>query len=174
MKIVGLDLSMCESGITVWNNGRTESFLVKSKRPKDNSPVNELKRILKIVSDIEEYLVGKEIELVLIENLAFCARNTSALVQLSALNYMIRETCYSHDIKFILVAPATAKKFATGKGNAKKDQMMLEVYKRWGMSFSDNNLCDSYVLAKMGESLINIKKNTKEQEECIKLLKKQI
>jgi crossover junction endodeoxyribonuclease RuvC len=174
-KIIGLDLSMCESGITVLNNGRAESFLVKSKKPKDNTPTNELIRVLKIVKDIKEFIVGKEVSLVLIEGLAFCARNTSALVQLSALNYMIREVCFTHEIPFIMVAPTSAKKFATGRGNAKKDEIMLEVYKRWKVSFSNDNLCDSYVLSKIGEALLDEKiKITSAQQEVANLLKTQL
>lgn len=48
------------------------------------------------------------------------------------------------------ISATSLKKFACGKGNATKDVIMLEVYKRWGFDCNgDNNLADAYVLARM-------------------------
>jgi crossover junction endodeoxyribonuclease RuvC len=47
------------------------------------------------------------------------------------------------------VPPMTLKKFASGKGNAKKQEMLLQMYKRWGVEFSDDNAADSYALARL-------------------------
>jgi len=174
-KIVSLDLSLVATGVTVLTDNRSESFLIKSKRPKDNTPTNELIRILNIIKEIDSHVVGKNIDLVCIEGMAFCTRNTSALIQLGVLNYFVRHLCYKHNIKFCIIAPTTAKRFATGRGNSKKDEIMLEVYKRWKKSFSDDNLCDSFVLAKIGQALLDKdEKITKTQQEVINLLKKQL
>lgn len=49
------------------------------------------------------------------------------------------------------VAPQLVKRYATGAGNAKKDAVMLSVFKRWGFDcLNDNNLADAYTLARMG------------------------
>ena len=50
--------------------------------------------------------------------------------------------------KYDIIPPNTLKKFITGKGNAKKELMLLKVYKRWGVEFNDNNMADAYSLAK--------------------------
>jgi crossover junction endodeoxyribonuclease RuvC len=47
------------------------------------------------------------------------------------------------------VPPMTLKKFASGKGNAKKQEMLLQIYKKWGKEFSDDNAADSYALARL-------------------------
>jgi Holliday junction resolvasome RuvABC endonuclease subunit len=47
------------------------------------------------------------------------------------------------------IPPTMVKKFATGKGNAKKNEVMLGVYKRWKVEFADDNMADSYVLARI-------------------------
>lgn len=47
----------------------------------------------------------------------------------------------------LLVPPTTLKKFVTGSGSAQKSEMLLETYKRWGVSFNDDNAADSYGLA---------------------------
>jgi len=96
-------------------------------------------------------------------------------VQLAALNYLTRELIYDINKEFIIVAPTSLKKFITGKGNSGKDIMILETYKRYGVSFDDNNICDAFSLAKVGEALYNKKiKLTKPQAEVINLLKEQL
>jgi len=44
------------------------------------------------------------------------------------------------------------KKFATGKGTAKKEDMAVAIYKRWNKEFGTNDEADAYVLAKIGEA----------------------
>ena len=43
----------------------------------------------------------------------------------------------------------TLKKFAAGKGNAKKQEMLLQIYKRWGLEFTDDNAADAYSLGRL-------------------------
>jgi hypothetical protein len=47
------------------------------------------------------------------------------------------------------VPPMTLKKFVCGKGTATKDLMLLHVYKKYGVEFSDNNATDAYGLARI-------------------------
>jgi Holliday junction resolvasome RuvABC endonuclease subunit len=47
------------------------------------------------------------------------------------------------------IPPMTLKKYATGKGTAKKQEMLLQMYKRWGVEFNDDNAADSYALARL-------------------------
>lgn len=48
------------------------------------------------------------------------------------------------------VSATSLKKFATGAGNAKKEVVMLHVFKRWAFDCGDdNNASDAYVLARM-------------------------
>lgn len=47
------------------------------------------------------------------------------------------------------VAPTQVKSVATGKGNAKKDEVMTSVLARWGFDCGgDDNLADAYTLAR--------------------------
>jgi Holliday junction resolvasome RuvABC endonuclease subunit len=49
----------------------------------------------------------------------------------------------------LVVPPLTLKKYATGKGTSKKQEMLLQMYKRWGVEFNDDNAADSYALARL-------------------------
>lgn len=173
MTILGLDLSLTSTGHVLLRKGKVlEQRLIKSK-PDGKLPIDELKRLIEIKEQVMSS--GVSINLVVIEGLAFMARNSRSLVQLSALNYMIRESLYREDIPFLIVAPATLKKFVTSRGNAKKDEMLLEVYKRWGFSTNSTDISDAYGLAKIGESIFDRTiLTTKEQKECISILEGQI
>lgn len=178
MKIVGIDLSLTGTGIIVLENGAiVHQSLIKSKTT--TGFVDEVKRLRRIVDEIMVTVKQEAPYLVLIEGLAFMARNTTALVQLAGLNYLLRSSLVDNSIPFIIVAPSTLKKFVTGKGSGPKDVMMLETFKRWGVTLVDNNICDAYGLAKIGEALVQIdnKKHwnqlTKPQQEVVKLLVQQ-
>lgn len=166
---LGIDLSLTGTGIVKLKDGKMiNQYLIKTKPTYDN--VSELKRLMKIRDDIDM----SSVDIAVIEGLAFAVRNSTALVQLSGLNYLVRERLYEEKIPFVLVAPTSLKKFATNKGNCQKDEVMLACYKRWHVTFKDNNISDAYILARIGEALLNDEvKLTSIQEEVITLLKKQ-
>lgn len=48
----------------------------------------------------------------------------------------------------MIVPPTSLKKYVTGKGQGvSKSQILLNVYKKWGVEFTDDNAADSYGLA---------------------------
>jgi Holliday junction resolvasome RuvABC endonuclease subunit len=59
----------------------------------------------------------------------------------------------------------TLKKYAAGKGNAKKQEMLLQIYKRWGLEFNDDNAADAYSLGRLatGTSINDIEAAIVEQ-----------
>lgn len=53
------------------------------------------------------------------------------------------------------VPPMTLKKYAAGKGTAKKQEMLMQIYKRWHIEFNDDNAADSYALARLAAGIAN-------------------
>ena len=50
----------------------------------------------------------------------------------------------------LIVAPSMLKKYVTGKGTGvQKNQMLLNIYKKWGIEFTDDNAADAFALAKI-------------------------
>lgn len=173
---LGLDTSLTGTGIVLLTDRKiTKQRLIKSK-PVGDKPVHELVRIRTIVEEIEMIVSENLPTIAVIEGMAYMAKNTTALVQLSALNYMTRALLFDYNIPFVIVAPTTLKKFITGKGNAKKDIMLIETYKRYGITILDDNENDAHGLARIGELLLS--KNTNKlpifQKEVLELLAKQL
>jgi len=174
---IGVDLSLVGTGIVVIQDGKIiEQELIKSK-PVGPKPKDELIRIRKIVEEIKAIIdiYRSGIGIAVIENLAFMARNTTALTQLAGLNYFTRAMLYDYGIPFYLCAPTTLKRFATSRGNCPKDNVMMEIYKRWHVTITNNNIADAFILSKIGQAILEgDMKLTIPQQESVDLIKKQL
>jgi Holliday junction resolvasome RuvABC endonuclease subunit len=60
----------------------------------------------------------------------------------------------------------TLKKFVSGKGTAKKQEMMLQAYKRYGVEINDDNAVDAYGLARIAAEYVT---DSIEKEVILKL-----
>lgn len=108
-------------------------------------------------------------DLVAIEGYGYGGPGLAVLVELGAL---IRARLLDRGVRFIDVAPAALKKFACGKGNAKKDEVRLAVYKRWGFEHASNDAVDAYALAKVAEAVMTKKCETDAQRAVVAALLK--
>jgi len=175
MKVLGLDLSLVGTGCIILEDGKMKLSRLVTSKPSGKDPLKELKRLLGICKEIKKIAILHHPDLVCIEGIAFMSRNTGALSQLSGLNYFVRELLYAEGISFVIVPPTVLKKFITGKGNCHKELMLLETYKRYGVSFDDNNLCDAYGLARIADGLKDEGAKLKKfQVEIINKIKKNI
>jgi len=172
--VAGIDPSLTGTGIVILSEGEiVEKKVIKSK-PSGKAPLAEIERLLEIKARVKMDLEKYNVTFVLIEGMSYMSKKTRSIIQLAALNYIIREYLAIKRIPFIVVAPSTLKKFVTGKGIAHKEVMLLETYKRFGETFTDNNACDAFALAKCGSALLGeMEKLTKPQKEVIKLLEEQ-
>lgn len=175
-RTVGIDLSLTGTGLVVLEDGKlVHSRLIKSTRG-GARPKDETERLRSIIKEIVGELGTYKPSMVSIEGLAFMARNTTALVQLAGLNYLLRSTLHDIDIPYIVIAPTSLKKYITTKGNAPKSSMMLEVYKRYDVTFTDDNECDAFALARCAYDFLQdtVDHLPKPQQEVITLLLKQV
>ena len=165
MIAVGLDLSLaCTGLVAVDENGCVQSFAIKTK------PQEQVQRLIKIRTEIVQTLEDIRPDIIVIEDYAFMANGQ--ITKLAELGGVVKTSLFSCDYKFITVAPSRVKKFACAKGNAKKDQVRLEVYKRWGFEAPTNDEVDAYALARIGLAVLGLDdKLTKAQSEVVKAIK---
>jgi len=174
MIIIGIDISLTGTGVVVLKNDQVDSeLLIKSKPPEEKNNVTEIERLVLIVNKIEDIIEKYKPDLVSIENMAFGVRNATSLTQLSYINYAIRAYLWASNIKFILVAPKSLKKFITGNGNADKEEMMLEVFQKYKIAFTEDNCCDAFCLAVVGRTILNNSATKENEKEVIEKLKTQ-
>lgn len=149
---VGLDLSLVSTGyVEVLQGGdgrplRAEN--IGNKKVKGAARLLWLRQAIMgaIGSRPEGYAGRKDVMLVALEGYSY-GSHSSNLPAIGELGGVARVALHEANVPFIVVPPSTLKKFATGRGNAKKDEMMLEVYKRWNYSPANNDVADAYALA---------------------------
>jgi crossover junction endodeoxyribonuclease RuvC len=90
---------------------------------------------------------------VAIEHFAYSARGDQVSFQY-AVGYAIRFAMIDANIKYVEASPTMIKKFVcgVGKGNAKKENVIKDVYKRWGYEHKSNNVVDAYAIARYLEA----------------------
>lgn len=90
---------------------------------------------------------GMAADLVVLEGYAFGRPNQAA--HLGELGGVIRLALHDAGIPYVDVPPSNVKKYATGKGNAPKPDVRMEVFKRHGRDIANDNECDAFVLRAM-------------------------
>lgn len=149
MKIIGIDASLTATGIVVLTSGAPEplpywSTVITSKQ-------NGATRLIEIRQQVKAYLHGAD--LIVIEDYAWACKNQAH--QMGELGGILRVMFQESGIAWQAVNPSHVKKFTTGKGNADKDLMLLNVFKRWGAEFSTSHEADAYTLARIGAALMD-------------------
>jgi Holliday junction resolvasome RuvABC endonuclease subunit len=141
---VGLDPSFNGTGIIVLDSQGEiiEQTLHKAKEGEVEERLLDIEKKIKFIPTI------LNLEIVYIEGPSYSSSGAFVL-QMGALHYLIRLIFLKKKINYKVIAPGTLKKFVAGTGVAKKELMLLKTYKKWGVEFDDNNLCDAYGLARM-------------------------
>ena len=86
--------------------------------------------------------------IIVIEGYSYASRyNTAMLAEIGA---AIRIGLHQSHRSFVDLPPSSLKKFVTGKGNCKKELMLLNVYRKWGFEINNNNIADAFGLAMWG------------------------
>lgn len=79
---------------------------------------------------------------------------TSDAKSLAEIGGIIRYHLIEKGLRPIVIAPATLKKFITGKGNADKSIVLKEVLRRYELDIDDHNMADAFGLALIGKAIM--------------------
>ncbi|MFC3797923.1 hypothetical protein [Cohnella sp. GCM10012308] len=90
---------------------------------------------------------------------------------LGGIGWGIRMEIERAGMQYIEIAPSALKKFSGAGGNAAKEILAVEVYKRWGVQYKSNNVTDAYVLAQIARAIHEPVRLIKCQTEVIQKLK---
>lgn len=159
MRYVGIDPST-KTGLTVLDERGDvlQAKEVTSKHTKDPE------RFVDITEQIMHHI--KEGDKVALEGFAYGAKGRGVSTQYG-IGWIIRTALYYADVDYLEVTPSQLKKFATGKGNSSKDNMILPIYKQWQFESDSDNIRDAFVLSQMGRAHSGIGKITSYQRQVI-------
>lgn len=141
LNFLGLDLSLTSTGYSCGE--RNGVIAVSEKGPE---------RLVLIRNKVNELVKELNISIVLIEGYSFSSRNSHAHA-IGELGGVVRVMLYENGIPFIDIPPTCRAKFATGKGNAGKSEVISSVSAKTGIIFlnpGSDDRCDAWVLEEMG------------------------
>ena len=140
MNIMGLDLSLTSTGISI----NEKTFIITSK-------LKGAARLSEISTIILNSCLEHQIRCVAIEGYSFASRNSQAH-SIGELGGAVRMRLYENGIDYVEIPPTCRAKFATGKGNASKGEVISAVSAKTRLVFSGaggNDECDAWVLEQM-------------------------
>lgn len=141
LRLIGLDLSLTSTGASI--AGKTSIISTKAKGPE---------RLSFVTKAVLQTCLDEEIDCAVIESYSFASRNSQAH-SIGELGGCIRMTLWECNIPYIDVPPTSRAKFATGKGNAGKTEVISAISSKTGLVFSGagaDDECDAWVLEQMG------------------------
>ncbi len=150
MRIVGLDLSLTATGVA--HDFGTATLTSRAKG------AERLAVLLHLAGSLcgfkfHDYDAAPEFsaaDLVVIEGYSMgTARQSSHAHGLGELGGVVRLALFEAGIAYVDVAPASLKKYATGKGNASKDEVYGEAIRRLGYAGKSNDEADALWLRAM-------------------------
>lgn len=141
MTIIGIDPGMARLGVVV---------LDKDGKILHNAfwapPCRGVKRLQWIESAVSNLMEKHKVTDAVVEGYSFMSKWRAH--ELGEVGGVLRLLFHKKKIPFSVVAPPTLKKFATGKGNTKKEFLVLHVYKKWGEEFKTIDEADAYALCR--------------------------
>lgn len=141
VKLLGLDLSLTSTGFCI--DGQTGVI---------SSGLTGVERLEAMRDDICNLLVANNVDCVLLEGYSFASRSGQAF-SIGELGGVIRLAIYELGIPIVEIPPTCRAKFATGKGNASKNEVISSISARtgivWGNPGADDK-CDAWILEEIG------------------------
>jgi crossover junction endodeoxyribonuclease RuvC len=160
MAFLGIDPSLTAFALQLSTGGRTTGHQINTV-PKDFASFPE--RLNFITQEFSRFLSENPgISLAAIEGFSMgSARSGLTQIMISAVGASARLELWRAGIDYIEVPPSTLKKWISGKGNAEKNLMLREVFKRWGYDAKDDNDADAFALVKLAERWRSVVQETK-------------
>lgn len=146
--IVGIDLSLTSTGIAVMCADIIDVQRIRSVGRKDATVTDTAKRIDTIGSAVALNAAGTD--LAVIEAPSFGSRNGSQHER-GGLWWDVIRRLVRLGVPIATVSPQCRAKYATGRGNAGKDEVLAAVVRRYpDVDVTGNDVADALVLAAMG------------------------
>lgn len=139
--VFGLDLSLTSTGYSYGEETGVISFDATGPE-----------RLWLIKREIESLINRHRVEAVILEGYSFASRSGQAF-SIGELGGVIKLLLWQIGIPCVIVPPTCRAKFATGKGNASKLEVLSSISARTGKIWENpgaDDKCDAWVLQEMG------------------------
>lgn len=170
---VGIDQSLTGFAMSFVDVANPENHVTEVWKPPHRG-IDRLKEVHQYVHNkMTYYWAFHEIDDVAMEGTVLHSPSALLLGELSSIVRLALLQAFTSTEQCaypLIVPPTVLKKYTTGKGNAKKIDMMESVKTNWGIDFDDDNAADAYSLGRLasGRADTDIQKNILEQLKGLK------
>jgi crossover junction endodeoxyribonuclease RuvC len=160
MNLLGLDSSLNGTGCCILDSSNSIIHLTTFTEGKSSRGCTRLiilkNKLLSIVQDFK-------VEFIFMEGYSYGSHGKT--FEIGELCGIYKVLLHELNIPTIIVPPTTLKMYATGKGNAPKNIMLEQTFKKFQVGseiLKDDNQVDAYCLARFGADFLEFKKG----EQC--------
>ena len=153
--ILGIDPSLTRTGIAITDTDGIAVTHLTSKGKAGATPAESAERLDRLSDDLSNLAASLgDVALAVIESPAMAHANAGTSL-INGLWWTYVRALHSAGVPIVTVAPTTLKVYATGKGTAGKDEVLLQVARRYPMvTIESNDQADAVVLAALGWHLV--------------------
>lgn len=145
--VLGIDPSL--TGTSMCYGVKGEDHFCKDL----NNNLRGMERLVWLINRIKEFLAEHKPQVICFEDYSYGSH--SAAYDLAEFGGPLRILFYEYklmnpSVEVYKFSPNELKKFVTKKGTSKKEEMMLQLFKRFGIEAKNNNQADAIGLYLMG------------------------
>jgi len=139
MRTAGIDLSLTSTGLCISKVPRT----IRSK-------LRGAERLIEIRDELLKQLTENNVDVVALEGYSYSSRFSQAH-SIGELGGVVKVALWESGIKIVVIPPTNRAKFATGRGNASKDEVVAAVLSMTTIERQPglDDLCDAWILEQM-------------------------
>lgn len=157
IRFVGIDPSTMTGFVALDEQGavitRKEITGIGDKDPR---------RIGSLVDDLIRHIHPDDV--IGIEGFSYGSKGRGISFQFG-LGYMIRDRIFRKKQQFTDIAPSAVKKFATGSGATKKEDMTEPIEQLWNFTHPSDNVRDAFVIAQIAKAVYEVRNGLRNLEE---------
>ena len=160
--VMGLDLSLTSTGISV--NGSTQSIRSKNKG---------IKRLIEIRDGILAVVKAEGVGIVAIEGYSYASQYSQAH-SIGQLGGVVKVAIGEIGLPTAIIPPTCRAKFATGKGNSGKLDVVASITAKTGLLFTGadgTDRCDAWILEQMTLTYLGLSAYEWSQDQLLALNK---
>ena len=107
--------------------------------------LNEIGRLAAIRDAVRALLIGKLPNMAAMEGYSFGSKWRMA--DMGEVGGIVKIACHDAGVPLKIVAPATLKKFVTGRGNSDKAVMRTKIFSKWKVEFGTQDEAEAFAVA---------------------------
>jgi crossover junction endodeoxyribonuclease RuvC len=138
---VGIDQSLNGTGLCL----RDANDIVHATQTVDSGKLRDVERLAYVKARVTSFLSDR-VKFVAFEGYSY--NSVGRVFELGEIGGVLRLLVHEHRLSYVVIPPASLKKFATGNPRAEKEDM-VEAAQRAGFDTEDDNQADAFFLSQI-------------------------